>query len=258
MSEVIRHNKLDITNLNYSKPINQQNLYYGPINYSDKPCYIQTTKLIIEDIREVNKQKYLVLKADVEDFSFYDLLVKLDDHNLSTTYQSSKDWFDKELPMDILEKMYRRITKPFKKNDIPTVELKVPMIKQKVQSKLYDQSNNSIEFEHLSKGSTVICIIHVKGLKFLKKDYYCDNYITQIKLCESITYSISDKCLIDDDDDDDDGGQSIYDYEILDEEIIQRNKERIDLEEEYSKLDKRIIEDTKILSELRVKIDNLK
>ena len=150
--------------------------------------------------------------------------------------------------------MYRRITKPFKKDDVPTVELKVPMIKQKVQSNIYDQSNNTIEFEKLSKGSTVICIIHVKGLKFLKKDYYCDNYITQIKLCESITYSIPDKCLIDDDDD----GQSMYDYEILDEEIIQKNKERLDLEEEYSKVDKRITEDTKILSELRVKIDNLK
>ena len=50
----------------------------------------------------------------------------------------------------------------------------------------------------------------------------------------------------------------MYDYEILDEEIIQKNKERLDLEEEYSKVDKRITEDTKILSELRIKIDNLK
>jgi len=255
MSEVIRHNKLDISNLNYSKPINQQNLYYGPINYSDKPCYIQTTKLVVEDIKEVNKQRYLVLKVDSKDFSFYDLLVKLDDHNLSTTYQSSKTWFDKDLPMDVLEGMYRRITKPFKKDDVPTVELKVPMIKQKIQSNIYDQSNNAIEFEKISKGSTVICIIHVKGLKFLKKDYYCDNYITQIKLCESITYSIPGKCLIDDDNDNE---QDMYDYEILDEEVIQRNKEKLDLEEEYSKVNKRITEDTNRLSELRLKIDNLK
>ena len=43
--------------------------------------------------------------------------IKLDDHNLSSTYQSSNDWFNKELPMDILEGMYRRITKPFKKDE---------------------------------------------------------------------------------------------------------------------------------------------
>ena len=71
----------------------------------------------------MNKQKYLVLKVDSKDFGFYDLLVKLDDHNLSTTYQNSKGWFDKELPMDILEKMYRRITKPFKKGGIPEIHI---------------------------------------------------------------------------------------------------------------------------------------
>ena len=105
MSEVIRHNKLDISSLHYSKPVNQNNLYYGSIDYNNNPCYIQTAKLVVEDIKEVNKQKYIVLKVDPDDFSFYDLLVKLDDHNLSSTYKFSKDWFSKELPMDILEKM---------------------------------------------------------------------------------------------------------------------------------------------------------
>ena len=87
MSEVIRHNKLDISSLHYSKPINQNNLYYGSIDYNNNPCYIQTAKLVVEDIKEVNKQKDIVLKVDPDDFSFYDLLVKLDDHNLN-------DWND--------------------------------------------------------------------------------------------------------------------------------------------------------------------
>ena len=257
MSEVIRHNKLDISSLHYSKPINQNNLYYGSIDYNNNPCYIQTAKLVVEDIKEVNKQKYIVLKVDPDDFSFYDLLVKLDDHNLSSTYKFSKEWFNKELPMDILEKMYRRITLPFKKDDVPTIDLKIPVIKNNIQSKIYDQSNNVIEFDKITKGSTIICIIHIKGLKFLKKDYYCDNYITQIKLCESITYSIPNKCLIEFDEEDNTYDNK-YDYEILDEEIIQKNKEKLDLEEQFSELEKKIIEDTKILSELKQKIDNLK
>jgi len=252
MSEVIRHNKLNISDLKYSKPVNQNNLYYGSIDYNDKPCYIQTAKLVVDEIKEINKQTHVVFKVDADDFSFYDLLVKLDDHNLSMTYKSSKEWFNKELPMDVLEGMYRRITSPFKKDDVPTINLKIPMIKQKVQSKIYDVSNNPIDLDKLVKGSTVICIIHLKGLKFLKKDYYCDNYITQIKLCETIKYSVADTCLIEDDE------KSIYDYEILDEEVIQINKEKLELNETYSKLENKIIEDTKVLSELKQKIDNLK
>ena len=55
-----------------------------------------------------------------------------------------------------------------------------------------------------------------------------------------------------------DDEKSIYDYEILDEEVIQINKEKLELNETYSKLDNKIIEDTKVLSELKQKIDNLK
>ena len=75
-------------------------------------------------------------------YDFTDLsgLVSFEDH-LQKAYSCD---LDKELPMDILEKMYRRITKPFKKDDVPTIELKVPMIKQKVQSNIYDQSNNVV------------------------------------------------------------------------------------------------------------------
>ena len=249
--EIIRHNKVDLSKIIYSKPVNQQNLYYGNINYDNKPCYIQTTKLIVEGFKEINKQKYLVVKVDPNDFSFYDLLVKLDDHNLSTTYKNSNNWFNKELPMDILENMYRRITKPFKKGDSPSIELKIPMNKQVVQTKLYDNSNNLIDFEKLIKGSTIICILYLKGLKFLKKDYYCDNCIIQIKLCENIIHQNISKCLIEDD-------ENNYDYEILDEEIIKNNKEKLKLEEEYNILQKKIIHDSNILSELKQKIDNLK
>ena len=80
MADVIRHNQFKISKINYSKPINQQNVYYSSINYNDnKPCYVQSTKLIIEEIKEDKNQKYLVAKVDADDFSFYDLLVKLDD-----------------------------------------------------------------------------------------------------------------------------------------------------------------------------------
>ena len=258
MSEVIRHNQFSVSNLSYSKPCNQQNVYYGAINYTnDKPCYIQSTKLVVKEIKEENKQTFMSVSVDKDDFSFYDLLVKLDDHNLSSTYQSSKEWFNKELPMDILENMYRRITQPFMKDELPTINLKIPMNKQKPLCTIYDSSNTSIDINQLTEGSVIVCILHVKGLKFLKKDYYCDNYISQIKLCESLPYLIPTKCLIDFEEEQSEHSQK-YDYEILDEEVIQNNKEKLELKEEYSKLENKILEDQKILSELKQKIDNLK
>ena len=253
MSEVIRHNKVDVSKVNYSKPENQQKVYYGSMNYNNIPFYIQTNNTQFVEIKEENKQKYIVLKVDSKDFSLYDCLMKLDDHNLSSTYSSSKDWFSKDLPMDVLEGMYRRITQPFKKGDVPEIILKLPYHKQKIQSKIYDQSNNMIDINQLTKGSKIVCIIHIKGLKFLKKDYYCDHYISQIKLCESIPFSIPGKCLIEDDTE-----TNEYDYEILDEEILLKNKEKVKLEEKYRELEGNIIDQQNTLREMRKKIDSLK
>jgi hypothetical protein len=260
MSEVIRHNKIDVSKLNYTKPLNQKNVYYGPINYDNVPFYIQTNKVTFIEIKEENKQKYIVIKVDPNDFSLYDSLMKLDDHNLSSTYTSSKEWFNKDLPMDVLEGMYRRMTQPFKKDDVPHISLKLPYHNQQNQSKIYDQSNNTINIDSLTPGSNLICIIHIKGLKFLKKDYYCDNYISQIKLCETITYSIPGTCLIEDDGDDenDKDVNNVYDYEILDEEIIIKNKKKVELEGKYRELEKTIMVSQKELTELRQIIDNLK
>ena len=258
--EVVRHSKFDISKLSYTKPTNQQNLYYGAMHYEDKLCYIQTSKLIVSEIKEINKQLHLVAHVEAGDFSFYDTLVTLDDHNLSATYKSSKEWFQKELPMDILEGMYRRISKPFKKGDVPLIELKIPVTKQCVQSKVYDHKNQPIDIKDIQKGSAIMCIMHIKGLKFLKKDYYCDNYITQIKVLEPSPIVGNDVCLIEDDMPHD----MTYDYEIVDEEVVHQNKEKLELEGKYNILTQSIetmegtlTEEKHSLAQLRKKIDNL-
>ena len=68
-----------------------------------------------------------------------------------------------------------------------------------------------------------------------------------------VNYSIPNECLIEFDDSVD----HKYDYEILDEEINEINKEKIKLKEEFAKLENKILEDQKILLELKEKIDNL-
>ena len=121
MTEVVRYDKLSLENIQYEKPENQSNVYFGPMYYDLNPLLLQSSRLKVKEIRDDTKNKYLVLETDSSDFRFYDKLVKLDDHNLDQTYQHSEEWFNKELPMDILETMYKRITQPFKKDEIPSV-----------------------------------------------------------------------------------------------------------------------------------------
>ena len=247
MSEVTRYDKLQFDNIQYDKPENKGTAYFGSMLYDLNPLLLQSSRLKVKGIKDIEKQKYIVLETDESDFTFYDKLVQLDDHILDTTYQNSEEWFNKELPMDILENMYKRITKPFKKDEIPSLELKLPYHKGNLQTKIYNQANELIEVDNLVPGSTIILMIQVKGLKFLKQNYYCETYLSQIKLIKENIIVKSASCLIEDDE----GGEGVptrlpveekYDYEILDEEIIKTSNEIVELESSILK-NKQIIEE---------------
>lgn len=252
--EVIKYKDIDLDKLEYSKPVNQQNVYYGPINYDTKECHIQSAKMTIKEIKEdkSSNQKWLVVEMNPSDFSFYDFMVRLDDHNLESTYKQSVSWFSKELPIDVLETMYKRITKPFKKDNIPILELKIPYQRKQYQCSFYDTNNQVISIDKLIPGSEIITIVDIKGLKFLKKNYYCDICISQIKLCYQETFPVFDKCLIVDDE------TQNYDYEIIDEQVIQNHKEKILLSEKIDKLSKQIDSEQSELEDLKNKLKDLK
>lgn len=241
MSEVTRYNKLQLDNIQYDKPENKGTVYFGPMLYDLNPLLLQSSRLKVTEIKEVEKQRYIVLETDDTDFTFYDKLVQLDDHILDATYQNSEEWFNKELPMDILENMYKRLTKPFKKEEKPSLEFKLPYHSENLQTKIYGQTNELIDLDNLVIGSTIILMLQVKGLKFLKQNYYCDTYLSQIKLIKDTVVVKSASCLIEDD------VVAIqpeekYDYEILDEEILKKNKEIEELESSILK-NKQLIEE---------------
>jgi hypothetical protein len=248
MSEVTRYNKLELDNIQYDKPENKGTVYFGSMLYDLNPLLLQSSRLKVKEIKELEKQKYIVLESDESDFSFYDKLVQLDDHILDATYQNSEEWFNKELPMDILENMYKRITGPFKKDEKPVIEFKLPYHGEKLQTKIYSQTNELINLDSLSIGSTIILMIQIKGLKFLKQNYYCDTYLSQIKLIKETVTVKPISCLIEDDDEPINNvniSENNYDYEILDEEIIVKTKEIEELELSIKK-SKQLIEEDEI------------
>lgn len=242
---------ITLSRVNHTKPEKHQKIYYSSINYKDNPLYIQTPRMKFIEIKEEHNQKYIVVEMNAKDFSIYDFLIKIDDHNLSTTYKSSKDWFNKEVPMDILDNQYKRITTPFNKGDIPKLRLKLPYSRQKYQCNFYDHSNNLIEFDRLTHGMDILCILHIKGLKFLKEHFYCDIYISQVKCFQTFQYSIPKECIIEDD------GNMEDDLDIIDQEVINREKNLSLIQVRIKEVTNKINNDKKELLELREKFDNL-
>ena len=100
MSEITRYNDVNLDMINYKNPSKQSNVYYSEMSYGEsKPFYIQTPRLKYKDI----VKDTLRSSCNPDDFGVYDFLLNLDDKNTEQTYKLSKEWFNKELPMDIIE-----------------------------------------------------------------------------------------------------------------------------------------------------------
>ena len=221
-SNIVRCDDVKIENINYTKPEKNGQSYFSSISYGDalKPFYIQTPKLICKtNISEMSGKKvpYLDVEVPSGKMNVYDFLLSLDDNNIKTTVKKSEEWFGKELPLQAIDDMYRRTTKPFKKNTAPQIRLRLPLIKNEIKCGVYNQNRIFVGTDEVKEGSEVVLILHIRGLKILKTTYYCDCYITQIKLFqekESKFNIIKDYSILDDEDEEEKELGDIFSEEI--------------------------------------------
>ena len=232
MSNIIRCDDVDINKINYTKPEKNGQSYFSSISYGDtlKPLYIQTPKLISKsNISDMKNKKipYLDVEVPHGKMNIYDCLLSLDDNNIKTTVKKSDEWFGKDIPLEVIDDMYRRTTKPFKKNTCPTLRLRLPVIKNEIKCGVYNQKRIFIGTDQVKDNVEVVLILHVRGLKILKSSYYCDCYITQIKVFQDTETKfniIKDYSIIDDDDDISDV-EDIFSEEIYGSSINKQEKE---------------------------------
>lgn len=249
--KILKYNDINIKNIEYNKPEKKGTYYYSAISYDKNPLLIQTIKFKCNNSKdEIFKNGNIECETITNDFSFYDFFLNIEDKNIKETFRNNKEWFDKEIPLELIDDMYKRTIKPVKKDSKPKFCFKLPIIKDKVQCHIYDQNKMIIDFDKLDKDSEIILIIHIRGLKFLKQHYYCDCYISQIKIFSSKIekFNILDKCLIEDEEDEK-GDIDIVDEEILNEINLEKQKQK------EKKLLKNNIENQII--ELKKQLDNL-
>ncbi len=178
-------NDVNLDNLIFDKPEKMGSSYFSSISYDDKPLYIQTERIKCNiDYSDLvdKKNPHLDVQIPLNKLNVYDFFINLDDKNIKNTFNSSKEWFGKDIPLDAIEDMYKRITRPIKKNSVPELKFKLPLVKNNIQCSIYNQNKSYININELKKGLDVILILHIRGLKILKQYYFCDLYVSQIKL----------------------------------------------------------------------------
>ena len=241
---ILKYDQVNVENINHSRPEKLGSSYFGSFSYGDnlKPLYIQTPKLkCVTNVSSLKDKKNPFLEVEIPktNFDIYDLFLSLDDQNIKTTLHKSEEWFQKELPLEAIDDMYKRTTKPFKKGTNPTLKFRLPVIKNEIQCTVYNQQRVFVDLDEIKEDSEVILILHLRGLKFLKHNFYCDCYISQIKLFQDTIESkytiMKEYSLIDEEEDE----QIQYD-DIFNEEIVNAFEEEKRLKKEKAEEEERL------------------
>ena len=166
---VIQLQSLDINNIDLSDPKKINNVYYSTISYENLPLIIQLGRITINsELKDVHNLKYPTIEFEIpeEKQNIYDFFVSLDEKNIKETINNSNEWFKQEIPNEVIDEMYKRISKPLKQNTNPKIRFKLPVSKGKILCNVYDNKKNLIDIENIEKGMPCSIILHIRGLKF--------------------------------------------------------------------------------------------
>ena len=196
---------IDLRNIMYEKPKKVNTYYQSNINYQmngrKKPFMIQTPYSINKTNFKEDK-KHLTIEMEVPK-EMYDFFINLDEHNAEKAFNSSKDWFNQEIPKDIIDDYYKSSIKPFKEGAPIKMKVKIPYYNGECQTKIYDNLRNTIDLSSIPQESNIILILHVNAIRFLKQNFYTDIYVTQIKVCyKKDDFTIPNICIVEDDQND--------------------------------------------------------
>lgn len=215
MVNVLKYDKIDLSNVKIEKPEKVGKFFYSKLTYDDEPVYIQTDRVHnLHSLEEFDtKHPYIEVETNTK---MYDVLSKLDDHILQSTNENWETWMNKRIPLEVFDNMYQKITSPYKPGTLPSIKLKLPVSRSKLLTKVFDEKKIDCQINEIQEGYDLICIYNIKGIKYNEKTFYCDAYVTQIKVFRNSTKSheIPEQCLIDTE-------EEIDENDVIDQQELQ-------------------------------------
>ena len=187
---------VDISKLTIDKPQKRSSYYYGLVNHNNiNNLYIQVNNLKFSSFKD-NTIPYIEVIIDKE---FIDFLSILDKQCIQIVNENKQLWFNKDIPEDIIQEMYKNIITKIKPE---TIKLRLPKLNDNIICKIYDNDKIRLNIDDLQPDESFTAIVNFKGIKITKKTLSFDLCVNQIRVFrENIPRKINtDECILDTDD----------------------------------------------------------
>jgi hypothetical protein len=165
---------VDFSNITYGDPQKTRgNAYICSIEKDHDIVFQSGTLTLDEAIQQTEKECFI--KVNVENTEMKKFITELDEYNINYIYQNSVKWFANEkLPLNQIRGFYKS---NLKDNQLT---MSIPVIKKKIELRVYDEKKNLVPIEELGPGSKVVLVWRLNGIKFFKKECVIDSDVIQI------------------------------------------------------------------------------
>ena len=176
----------------------QGGAYFSKIKLLGNSISLQTPKCKTKNgIVKTDKKIYCDLMFNKDDDEVVDFLTELEDKIKQLIYEKKDKWFHSEMDMDTIDYHWQNILRTYKGTNV-LLRCFIKKPKSTLQSnstiEIYDEEENQIDLEKVTKDKTIMTLLNLSGLKFTSQSFSIDFNLTQVMVLKDRV--IKNKCLI--------------------------------------------------------------
>ena len=195
------HDKIrsfDFTKLSLSKPtlISGGN-YFIRFKKDNYPLYVQPPRCYTRNGFIKNGRKYYTdLLFNNDDEYFIQWLEKLEEHCVQYIYDNRNNWFDGDMEKPDIENYFTSPLKVYKSGKFYLVRTNIPTSLEKPSIKIYDESENIVDFTSITETTQLMSILEIQGIKCSARSFQIELEMKQALVITHQELPIFDKCII--------------------------------------------------------------
>jgi hypothetical protein len=195
------HDKIrsfDFTKLTLSKPtlISGGN-YFIRFKKDNYPLYVQPPRCYTRNGFIKNGRKYYTdLLFNNDDEYFIQWLEKLEEHCVQYIYDNRNNWFDGDMEKPDIENYFTSPLKIYKSGKFYLVRTNIPTSLENPSIKIYDESENIVDFTSITETTHLMSILEIQGIKCSARSFQIEIEMKQALVLTPQELPIFDKCVI--------------------------------------------------------------
>ena len=190
--KILNYKNLAYEKYEFGQPFKQPSgIYQSMCSYrlsknETLPFYFETPKLkTVSGIVKLDSKYYMDLELPQtgDATSFYNYLLRTDEHNITMCHQNSKDWFNQYMPLDVVEGFYKSSVILRPNGQLPVIRVRLPSYKGNILTEIYNIKKEKInDVLCIAEGDYIVGIIEFSGLAFMSQSFYPVFELQKIKI----------------------------------------------------------------------------